>query len=716
MLHRLTRWIRRGLAFALSLGLTSSTLAAEPTLHYPAARRDDVVDTIHGVKIADPYRWLEDASKPDVQQWMRDEDKLTRDVLAQQPSRAKLQSRLKELLYVDALLPPTKHGQRYFYERRRHDREKMILYVRDGAEGTERVLIDPNTLTKDGTTSLGMWGASNDGKLLGYVLHPNNSDNGVLHVMDVASGKDLPDLIEGTDYSGISWTPNGDGFYYMWLPPRTGKPSDSDRFAAAEARFHKLGSDPKRDVRVHEPAGDSRVFVGANLSKDGHWLIYYVAHGESRTDIFFRDQRKPNDTWHPLTSGLDAAYNVAVDRDQFFVHTNEGAPRYRVFRVDPAHPERAHWHEIVAERKDVVIEGAGIMGHQLVLTTLHNASSGVEQRAVGDGKLTRTLQLPGLGSIVAVSGDEDDDDAFFGFTSFTTPLQVLRTSIKNGGVSTWAEVKVPADLSPYIVEQVWFPSKDGTQISMFVIRRKDQPRDGSTPYILNGYGGFNISITAEFHPEIIAWLEAGGGYAVANLRGGGEYGEEWHRAGWRQNKQNVFDDFAAAAQFLSRSRYTRADKLAIYGRSNGGLLVGATMTQHPDLFRAVLCGVPLLDMVRYHLFGGGKTWIPEYGNPDEEKDFAWIYAYSPLQHLRANTKYPALLMLSADADDRVEPLHARKFVAEMQHLQGGAARDQRPVLLRVEKNSGHAGADLNRQLVEYWADAYSFLIQQLNSK
>ena len=707
----------RTLPILAALALSAAALAASPLdLRYPQTRRDDVVDVIHGVRVADPYRWLEDANKPEVKQWMAAQDRLTRGLLARQPGRARLAARLKALAYVESVSAPLVRGGRYFYERRHKDKEKAILYVRDGEHGAERVLIDPNTLTPDGTTTLGEWVPSWDGARLAYVLHANNSDAGVLHVLDVATGKPTDvDVLPGTDYAEPVWTPKGDGFYYMWLPPRSPKLPDADRFAYGELRFHRVGGDPAHDTTVHERTGDARTFVGGGTTKSGRWLFYTVQRGETHTDVWFRDQSKRNDPWHALTHGAEAVYLVDEWHDQFYVRTNEGASSWRVFRVDPEHAARSAWREIVPARNDVVLEGSTIAGGKLVLTTLHDAASGVEVRDL-DGKLVRTLPLPGIGTVSAVVGDPDQDEAFLRFASFTTPPRILKTSIARGGVTTWAEVKVPADLSRYTVEQVWYPSKDGTRVSMFVVHQKGLRRDGANPFLLTGYGGFDIPMLPAFRPEVIAWLEAGGSYALANLRGGGEYGEAWHRAGMREHKQNVFDDFAAAAEYLIGERYTRPDKLAIYGRSNGGLLVGATMTQHPELFRAVLCGVPLLDMVRFHLFGGGKTWTPEYGSPEVADEFKWLYAYSPYHHVVDGVKYPALLMLSADADDRVAPLHARKFVAAMQHAQGGAARDGRPVLLRVEQHSGHAGADMLKQTVEYWADAYAFLQRELGMK
>jgi prolyl oligopeptidase len=685
-------------------------------IKYPETPRDAVVDDVHGVKIPDPYRWLEDASKPNVKAWMSAEDKLARGFLSQLPGRDKLLARFKELYYLETFTPPVRRGNRYFYTRRHKDKEKAIVYWKEGEKGEERVLIDPNTLSDDGSTSLGVWNPSWDGKTLAYGLKPNTSDETILHVMEVATGKvsDV-DVIPGGKYAGPSWTPRGEGFYYTWVPPLSDTVTPAERPGFAELRFHALGKDPSTDTIAHEKTGNPQTFLGGYASKDGHWLIATIQHGWNASDVYFRDLRTHEDRWHPLVVGKPFIYGVDVHKDVFYVTTNEDAPRWRVFRVDPRHVDRKSWREIVAERKDVVIENANVLGNRLLLRTMKNASSGLEVRGL-DGKIIRDVPLPGVGTVGAIVGDEDDDDAYFTFESFTTTPRSYRTSMARGGAELFYEVQVPVDPAPYTVEQVWYPSKDGTRISMFVIRRKDMPKDGTTPFILTGYGGFQVSMTPSFYAGRFAWLEVGGGYAIPNLRGGGEYGEEWHKAGMREHKQNVFDDFAAAAEWLIAGKYTRPDKLAISGGSNGGLLMGAAVTQRPELFRAVICAVPLLDMIRYHLFGSGKTWIPEYGSAEDPDEFKWLYGYSPYQKVKQNTKYPALLMMSADSDDRVDPMHARKMTAALQWAQGGAPRDERPILMRIEKHSGHGGADLIKQAVEQSADSNAFLMHELGMK
>lgn len=697
--------MRNTLLVAVSL-VAINAFAKDAPMQYPKTRLDAVKDVIHGVTVADPYRWLEDVKADDTKKWMGDQDKLARDWLGKLPGRDALAKRLKELFYVDAISAPAHRGTRFFYSRRHADKEKSIHYWKEGENGAEKVLLDPNTMTKDGTTSVGGVVATWDGKKVAYTLHANNSDEEIMHVMDVATGKESArDTISGLRWTSASWTPKGDGFYYTWSPP-TGKVPEADRPGYAELRYHKLGTDPEKDQIVFPATHDPKTFVGGYISRDGHWLYAVVEHSSTANDVYIRDMRKKGSKFEPFVVGKDALYQVFDWKDTIYVQTNEGAPRYRLFKVDPKKMARADWVEIVPEQKDAVIQNVSIVGEHLAITWMKNASNSLELRTL-DGKPVRTVELPTIGTSSGFLGNEDEDTAYYTFTSYTTPQQIYKTSIKGGETSLWAEVKVPVDTSKYTVEQVWYPSKDGTKVSMFLVHRKDLKKDGTTPFLLWGYGGFNISETPGFSGSIFPWLDAGGGYAVANLRGGGEYGEEWHRNGMLGKKQNVFDDFIGAAEFLQKEKY--ASKVAIRGGSNGGLLVGAVTTQRPDLFRAVICQVPLLDMVRYHKFGAGQVWIPEYGSADDAEQFKWLYAYSPYHHVKAKTSYPALLMMSADADDRVDPLHARKMVAALQAANTG----EHPILLRIEQHSGHGGADLVKQAVEQQADAYAFLMHEL---
>ena len=692
---------------------------------YPATRTEDIVDKVHGTRVPDPYRWLEDVESDEVQTWMKAQNDFARGHLDALAQRDTLRKRLEELSYIDSISPPSHRGKRYFYTRRHADKEKTIYYVREGEKGEEQVLIDPNQLSDDGSVSVHGIFPSWNGKLLAYKLSENNADAATMYLRNLETGEEQKlDTIEGAKYASASWTPDSKGFYYTWLPTDP-KIDPSDLPGKAEVRFHRIGKDPSKDKVVHPATGDSTRFIGGGVSKDGRWLLVTQSKGWSASAIYFKDlkSKKPgkNDSptvanaakqslesgFTPLIVSDDHVYRAYAWKGKFYVYTNEGAPKYRVFEVNPKKPERENWKELIAE-SDATLDGMQIVGGRLVLSYSRNAYDEIEVHDL-KGKLIRKVELPGLGSASGFLGLPDEDDAYFYYSSFTEVPQIFKTSVKSGKTELWEKVDIPVDTSNFVAEQVWYPSKDGTKVSMFVLRNKDTKLDGTNPTLLYGYGGFNVSMSPGFSSRAVVWLENGGIYAIANLRGGGEYGEEWHRAGMLENKQNVFDDFAGAAEFLIKEKYTSSEKLAIMGGSNGGLLVGAAMTQRPDLYRAVVCAVPLLDMVRYHLFGSGRTWIAEYGTAEDPKQFEFIHAYSPYHHIEKGTAYPALLMLAADSDDRVDPMHARKFTAYVQ----AASTSDRPALLRIEENAGHGGADMIRKGVEKNVDTFSFLREQL---
>jgi len=677
----------------------------------PRSRAGTVVERIHGHSIADPYRWLEDPKSKETRAWVRAQDAFARGVLAKLPGRDRLRQRLAELSYIDWISAPIRRGKRYFFTRQHKDKEKVVWYWRQGERGKPHVLIDPNTLSEDG--SIAVSGVSIDwtGERVAYKLSENAADEATLYVMDVATGKVSDrDTIKGARYAHASWTPKGDGFYYTRLPVDPTIPK-SELPGHAAVYFHQLGDDPATDRLVHEKTGDPTRFIGASLSRDGRYLLLYIHHGWTSTDVYFRDLRGRTKGFSPLAVGLKAHFDVQVHAGAFYVLTDHGAPSYHMFRVDPRQPARARWREIVTAKKDAVLQDFSVVGGHLSLLYLRNAATELEIATLR-GKVVREVSFPGIGSASGLVGNPEDDVAYYSFTSFTMPTTIYRTSVSQGGRRVYFKPRIPVDPRPYVVDQVWYPSRDGTRVSMFIIRRKDQPMDGTVPYLLTGYGGFNISLTPQFNSTRFVWLEQGCGLAIPNLRGGGEYGEDWHRAGMLLNKQNTFDDFIAAAELLLEKGYTRREQLAIRGGSNGGLLVGAAMTQRPELFRAVSCHVPLLDMVRYHRFGAGKTWISEYGSADDPEQLAAILAYSPYHHVKKGTPYPSLLMMSADSDDRVDPVHARKFTAAIQN----ASSSGRPVLLRVESNAGHGGGDMIKKAVEASADEYAFLLHELGVK
>lgn len=674
--------------------------AAKP---WPETVRKDQSFTLHGESWNDPYAWLEDEKAPEVQSWLAAQDAFTRGQLARLPGREALSTRFRQLYYVDAVSAPTVRGNRSFYVRTFATKEKSILYVRDG-DGPERVLLDPNAWTN---VSLGDWSPSWDGKKLAYNQNPNHADEAVLHVLDVDTGKDLPDVIPGTKYAGPDWTPDGKGFYYEWLPTDPSIPTDA-RPGYTEVRYHALGTPPDKDPVLHPRTGSAETFLGSTVSMDGRWQVYSVAHGWNSTDVYLQDLKSKDRAIVPLVIDQPNIYQVEVWKDELYVVTNEGAPRYRVFKAPATKPARENWKEIVKEDASATLSSVSIVGGQLGLQYLQDVVGSLKLVTL-DGAPVRGVGLPGVGSVSGLYGRPDLGKAWFSWSSFTSPRQVYEVDLATGKVALWAKVDVPVDPTPFLVEQVWYPSKDGTRIPMFLVHRKDVVLDGENRVLLYGYGGFSVNMEPGFRSSIYPWLEAGGVYAVANLRGGGEFGEDWHAAGMLDKKQNVFDDFVAAGQWLVREKWTRPERLAISGGSNGGLLMGAATVQAPSQWGAVICSVPLLDMLRYQLYGSGRTWIPEYGNAEVASQYTFIKTWSPYQQIKRGVAYPAFLMDASDHDDRVDPMHARKFTAALQD----ATSSGRPVWLRVEKNAGHGGADQVSAAVERSTDVYSFLMSQL---
>jgi prolyl oligopeptidase len=685
----------------------STAMAEKPS--YPQSPKQEVVETIHGVKVSDPYRWLEDGDSPEVQKWTDEQNAFTKKVLDGIPGREKIHARLEALLNIGALGTPTPRKGNYFYTLREGAQNQPVLYVREGLTGKDRVLVDPNALSKDGTVALDWYYPSGDGRLLAYGLSRDGTEKSTLRVRDVKTGMDLPDVIDRTRACSIAWLPDGKGFYYTRYPDPESVPDEEENYHR-RVYLHMLGDDPKKDRPVFGEGRPKEDWPAVTLSPNGRWLVVTQHQGWAKAEVYFKDLSRDDAVFVTLVEGVNALFEVTARNDRFLVHTNLDAPRYRVFEVNPFHPERDNWKEIVAEKEDV-LEGVAAIGDRLILEYMHRAASRLQicDRA---GKLLDEVKLPTVGSVTGLGGEHDGSEVLYNFQSFTTPASVFRVDLERTTSELWKEVKTDVAFGDFEVKQVTYPSRDNTPVSMFLAHKKGIELDGKNPTLLYGYGGFNISITPAFKADRFLFLEQGGVLAIANLRGGGEYGEDWHKAGMLGNKQNVFDDFISAAEWLIQQKYTSPGKLAIEGGSNGGLLVGAALTQRPELFKAVVCRVPLLDMVRYHRFLIARLWIPEYGSAEDPKQFSWLHAYSPYHQVKDGTAYPATLLATAASDTRVDALHARKMAAR---LQAATSSDQ-PILLRLETKAGHGAGKPRGKVLEELTDVYSFIFWQLGMK
>ena len=676
---------------------------------YPAARKADVVDDYHGTRIADPYRWLENADEPETAAWVEAENRLTSSFLAGS-ERELIKKRLEQLFDYSRVSVPERHGGRTFYSRNSGLQNQSVVYVREGAAGPERVLLDPNELSPDGTVALTATSFTRDGSLMAYTLSKSGSDRQEILVRDVASGRDLPDRLLWAKFTTLSWTPDKKGFFYTRFP-EPGKVPAGDENYYGRVYYHRLGDPQVEDPLMYERPEQRELFCQGVATRDGRFLLLVVSQGSSeKSEVFVRDLTTLGAPIRPVFTGFTDGWTFVDELDgRFFFLTDKDAPLGRVMAVDLGTGETSPV-EVLAEGKDK-LEGSAIVSRTLVALRLRNASSRVELHAL-DGKALRAIELPTLGSVVGLTGEPDDDEMFLGFTSFTYPATPFRFEFKTGALTPFEKTARTIDSSAYEVERIFYTSKDGTKVSMFLVHKKGLPRDGKRPTLLYGYGGFNINLTPAFSSARFVWLDRGGILAIANLRGGGEYGEQWHQAGMLDRKQNVFDDFIAAAEWLTASGWTKREKLAIEGGSNGGLLVGAVMTQRPDLMGAVVCQVPVADMLRYHLFTVGRFWIPEYGSSEDPKLFPVLYRYSPLHNVKDGVAYPATLILTADTDDRVAPGMAKKFAARLQAAQAG----EPPILIRVETKAGHgAGKPISKQIEEQ-ADTYRFLFKALGEE
>jgi prolyl oligopeptidase len=684
----------------------SSPVAAEDRVlpKPPPSRAEAVKETIHGVEVADPFRWLEDQKSPETRAWIEAQNKHTRAVLDPWPHREALKKRLAELIRIDTIGAPSEHGGRYFFFRRSKAQDLSVLCMRVGLEGAERVVLDPHPLSADHTVNVSLKDISDDGKTLLYGVRKGGEDETDLRLLDVDSGKDLPGGLPRANYGGASLAKDGKGFFYSRLTD-----------AGSRVHYHALadGNDPAKDKLIFGEGYGPQAYVGAGLSEDRGWLIITVSHGWAHTEVYLKDVREGVEApVVTVSKDIKAKFEPAVAGDRLYLLTDWKAPRGRVVAADlkSAGTGPGGWTEIVAE-SDAALDGISLVGGKLFGGYLRNAATQI-RIFTPDGKPAGEVPLPGIGTAGLPGGRFDRTEAFFGFASFDSPTTIWRYDTASGKTAVWDRVRVPVDTASLEVRQVFFTSKDGTRVPMFLLHRKGLALDGSAPTLLYGYGGFNNSLSPYFAATAAYWAERGGIYAVANLRGGGEFGEDWHRAGMLGSKQNVFDDFLAAGEFLVRERYTRPDRLAIEGGSNGGLLVGAALTQRPELFGAVVCTVPLLDMVRYHKFLMGPLWVPEYGSADDPEQFKWLIAYSPYHRVRPGTRYPAVLFMTGDSDTRVAPLHARKMCALLQSATAGDP-SAAPVLLHYDVSAGHSGAKPVGKVIDDQADRLGFLMMRL---
>ena len=705
------------LAAVCTLGAAAQ---ANPTMNrnsallpYPKPHTVSQTDDYFGTKVADPYRWMEDVDSADTRAWIEAENKVTAGYFAPlQPLKDSLHSRMMALVNFERYSAPTRYGSRYIYSHNTGLQNQNVVFWTEGLNGTPHVLIDPNTLSADGTVALAGMSVTDDGRLAAFQIAEAGSDWQHIVVRDVTTGKDLPDTIQWVKFGGAAWLKDGSGFYYThYEAPKEGAALKAIS-SSPQIYFHKLGTKQEDDTFVFERKDDPEIFLSAGVTDDGRYLILYQAKGTSpNNELAFLDLTKPGATIQRVFDKPDASYDVIGNEGtRFWLKTTLNAPNGKLMEVDLNQPGREHWKTVVAEGKST-LDSASLVHRTLIAEYLTDAHTEVRLFSE-DGKPMQTLALPGIGTAGGFGGKRDDDETFYGFTNFTTPGVVYRLDMKTLKSEPYRTPKLNFDPAEFETTEVFVTSKDGTKVPMFLTSKKGVKRDGQNPTMLYAYGGFNVSLTPAFSSSRIAWLERGGIYAQASLRGGGEYGEAWHEAGMKLHKQNVFDDFIACAEYLIREKYTSTPKLAIQGGSNGGLLIGAVLTQRPELFGAANAQVGVMDMLRFDKFTVGFGWKQDYGSPSEnEAEFHAIYKYSPLHNLKAGTKYPATLITTADHDDRVFPAHSFKFAAQMQADQAGPA----PVLIRIETRAGHgAGMPLSKQL-DVTADTFAFLLHELHA-
>lgn len=679
------------------------------SLTYPTARKGDQVDDYHGIKVADPYRWLEDLDSEETRNWVEAENRLTSSFLNEIPARARIRERLTKLWNYERFGVPFREGKNYFYTRNSGLQNQAVLYTVTSLDGQPTLLLDPNTLSTDGTVALSGTAVSNDGKLLAYSLSASGSDWQEWKVRDVSTGKDLADNIKWVKFSGASWTADNQGFFYSrYDEPKSDSLKGTNYFQ--KLYYHKLGTPQSEDVLIYERPDQKDWLFGGNVTEDGRYLIISVFQGtDNKNRVYYKDLQAKDAQVVKLLDDFDAAYNfVGNEGTVFWFQTDLKASRGKIIAIDVSKPDRGSWQVLVPEAAEA-LQGVNVVNHMFVANYLKDAHTQVKIFSTS-GKFVREVAFPGLGTAGGFGGHAKDKETFYSYTGFTTPTSIYRYDMVTGKSSIFRQPKADFNSEDYETKQVFYASKDGTKVPMFITYKKGLKLDGNNPTYLYGYGGFNISLPPAFSVSNLVWMEMGGVYAQANLRGGSEYGEDWHQGGMKLKKQNVFDDFIAAAEWLIENKYTSTPKLAIGGGSNGGLLVGAVMTQRPDLFGAALPAVGVMDMLRFQKFTIGWAWVSDYGSSDNAEEFKALYAYSPLHNIKSGKVYPPTMVTTADHDDRVWPGHSFKFAAALQEAQAGAA----PILIRIETKAGHGAGKPTSKVIEEVADKWAFLRRTLN--
>ncbi|MCC3435411.1 MAG: S9 family peptidase [Oscillatoriales cyanobacterium] len=695
-------------------------------LSYPTTRKAEQTDDYHGVQVSDPYRWLEDPDSEETQAWVEAQNAVTFGYLSQIPAREKIKQRLTKLWDYEKYGIPFKQGDRYFYYKNDGLQNQSVLYTLPSLDGEPKVLIDPNTLSEDGTVALGGVALSEDGQLMAYGLSISGSDWQEWKVRDVETGEDLSDHLKWLKFSGAAWTHDGKGFFYSRYDEPNEKTKLEDVNYYQKLFYHKLGTPQSEDVLICDRPDQKEWGFSGGVTEDGKYLIISVWLGtDPQNLIFYKDLTAPESSIVELINKFEAEYSfIDNEGSLFWFQTDLNAPLGRVIAIDTNNPPplslagadtplnppltKGGFTEIIPEAAET-LGGISLLNNQFVASYLKDAYTQIKIFNL-DGSFAREVALPGIGSAGGFGGKRHDTETFYAYTSFTTPNTIYRYNMLTDESSIYRQPKVDFNPEDYETKQIFYPSKDGTQVPMFVTHKKGLQLDGNNPTYLYGYGGFSISLTPSFSLSRLVWLEMGGVYVTACLRGGGEYGESWHQAGTKLNKQNVFDDFISAAEWLIENKYTKPAKLAIAGGSNGGLLVGACMTQRPELFGAALPAVGVLDMLRFHKFTIGHAWVPEYGSSDNPAEFPTIHAYSPLHNLKAGTAYPATMITTADHDDRVVPAHSFKFASALQATHAG----EKPVLIRIETKAGHGGGKPTAKVIEELADEWAFLVRELD--